>query len=253
MNRTLSVFVDDEPLAPGGRFCISGKTGLGLYPYLFLLRAWNLTDSQYLQFFRGKTMAVMREKSCLAFGKIADVYRRTVPEGTVTVAAVSLGLDLWEARVSLSAAKGDGVFESVRALLENSGTGITLLDVPGDEVFYGRGHSFFGRASVCVAEALAAAGCRGVLTRSGLKVVREGYTQKPLEMAAADLTDEPRFAEGGKIMVLSTTVTGFQPGDEVVLSYRKEAYRGLILERMVEADNGNGPWRTEMMIGVRKG
>ena len=252
MERSLSVFVDDEPLAPGGRFCISGKTGLGLYPYLFLLRAWNLTDSQYLQLFRGKSVAVMREKSCLAFGKIADVYRRTVPEGTVTVAAVSLGLDLWEARVSLSAMAGDGVFSTVRALLENSGTGIQLLDIPGEEVFFGRGHSFFGRASLCIAEALAVAGCRGVLTRSGLKVVREGFSQKPLEMAAADLTDTPRFAEGGKIMVLSTTVTGFQPGDEIILSYNIGEYSGIILERMVGADNGNGPWRTEMMIEVNR-
>jgi hypothetical protein len=141
----------------------------------------------------------------------------------------------------------------VRVLLENSGTGIELLDVPGEEVVISRGHPFFGRASLCIAEALAVAGCRGVLTRSGLKVVRKGYPQKPLSLAAADMTDAPRFAEGGKIMILSTTVTGFQPGDEVVLSYRKEAYRGLILERMVEADNGNGPWRTEMMIEVKKG
>ena len=252
MERSLSVLVDDEPLAPGGRFCISGKKGLNLYPYHFLLAGWNLSDSDYLQLFRGKTMAVMRENSCLAFGKIADVYKRTVPEGTVTVAVISLGLDLWMSRVSLSASAGNGVFESVRTMLENSGTGITLLDVPGDEVSFGRGHSFFGRASLCIAEALAVAGCRGVLTRSGLKVVREGYPQKHLELAAADLTDAPRFAEGGKIMVLSTTVTGFQPGDEVVLSYFKEEYCGIILERMVEADNGNGPWRTEMMIEVNR-
>ena len=253
MNRSLSVFVDDKPLAPGGRFCISGKTGLNLYPYHFLLAGWNLSDSDYLQLFRGKSMAVMRENSCLAFGKIADVYKRTVPEGTVTVAVISLGLDLWMSRVSLSASAGDGVFESVRVLLENSGTGIELLDVPGEEVVISRGHPFFGRASLCIAEALAVAGCRGVLTRSGLKVVRKGYPQKPLSLAAADLTDAPRFAEGGKIMILSTTVTGFQPGDEIVLSYNKEEYRGLILERMVDADNGNGPWRTEMMIEVKKG
>ena len=245
--------MDDEPLAPGSRFCVSGKTGLNLYPYYFLLTEWNLSDSDYLQLFWGKQIAVMRENSCLAFGKIADVYRRTVPEGTVTVALISLGLDLWMSRVSLPASAGDGVFETVRALLENSGTGMTLLDVPGEDVSFGRGHSFFGRASLCIAEALAMAGCRGVLTRSGLKVVREGYPQKPLSLAAADLTDEPRFAEGGKIMVLSTTVTGFQPGDEIVLSYKKEAYHGLILERMVDADNGNGPWRTEMMIEVKKG
>ena len=53
MDRSLSVFVDDEPLAPGGRFSISGKTGLKLYPYHFLLAGWNLSDSDYLQLFRG--------------------------------------------------------------------------------------------------------------------------------------------------------------------------------------------------------
>ena len=49
-------------------------------------------------------------------------------------------------------------------------------------------------------------------------------------------------------MILSTTVTGFQPGEEMTLAWEGKMYSGLILERMVEADTAMGPWSTQMLI-----
>ena len=58
----------------------------------------------------------------------------------------------------------------------------------------------------------------------------------------------PAFADGGRKMILPTTVTGFQPGEEMTLEYEGVRYAGLILERMVEADTGNGPWHTQLLL-----
>ena len=63
--------------------------------------------------------------------------------------------------------------------------------------------------------------------------------------------DRPSFADGGRKMILFTTVTGFQPGEEMTLETEGKTYSGLILERMVEADTAVGPWAAQLLIGLR--
>ena len=134
----LTVLADGEPFASENRFRLSGTMRIGLFPSLFLLQCWNLSDSDVFRLQNTKELSVMREDSCLAFGRVSDVFTETVPEGTVTVVAFSTGLDLWESRVSLSVPAGVSVSETVRRILSASGTGIRLLSFPGrDPVFYG--------------------------------------------------------------------------------------------------------------------
>ena len=52
-------------------------------------------------------------------------------------------------------------------------------------------------------------------------------------------------------MILSTTVTGFQPGEEMTLDADGKTWSGLILERMTEADTAMGPWNTQMLVQLR--
>ena len=250
MKRELKVMADGVSFAPGCRFHLSGKITVGLFPSLFTLEAWNLKESDYLLLSRTKVLAVYREDSCLAYGAVSDVFRRTVPEGTVTTAAFSLGLDLWEAQVSLSVEAGVSVPETVQQILEASGTNITLLSFPGVSRFFSRGQAFLGRASDCVTEALSAAHARGFLVLAGLKVIPKDPLPATLHLTEQDLTDAPAYALGGKRLILSTTVTGFQPGEEVTVSYGSGTAAGLILERMVDADTSKGPWNTQLLAEV---
>lgn len=210
MNRELSALCDGIAFAGGCRIHLSGKTGIGLFPSLFLLQCMNLSDADVFRLRNTNSLSVSREDSCLAFGKVSDVFRETVPEGTVTTVAFSLGLDLWEAQISLSVPSGMTVSETVRLLLEASGTGIQFLSFPGEDPACPRGQAFCGRAADGIAEALTAA--------------------------------------GGKKMILSTTVTGFQPGEEMTLEADGERRQGLILERMVEADTAYGEWKTQLVV-----
>ena len=250
--RELKILTDSTPFAGGCRFHLAGKARIGLYPSLFLLECWNLPDHEVYRLQNARELSVLHGDSCLAFGRVSDVFRRTVPEGTVTTAAFSLGLELWEALVSLSVPAEASVSETVRRLLEASGTGIRLLSFPGQDLVISRGQAFCGRAAECIAEALTAADARGLLVPSGLCIVPADPLPATLHLSEKDLRDRPAFADGGRKMILSTTVTGFRPGEEMTLETDGKVYTGLILERMVDANNTQGPWNTQLLLELRE-
>ena len=82
-DRRLTVLADGEPFAPDTRFRLSGTVRTGLFPSLFLLQCWNLSDSDSFRLRNTRELSVMRNGSCLAFGRVTDVFTETVPEGTV--------------------------------------------------------------------------------------------------------------------------------------------------------------------------
>ena len=239
----LTVLADGEPFASENRFRLYGTMRIGLFPSLFLLQCWNLSDSDVFRLQNTKELSVMREDSCLAFGRVSDVFTETVPEGTVTVVAFSTGLDLWEGRVSLSVPAGVSVSETVRRILSASGTGIRLLSFPGRDPVFSRGQAFCGRAAECVTEALSAAGAEGYLVPAGMCVIPAEPLPATLHLGV--------FADGGRKMILKMTVTGFQPGEEMTLAWEGKTYSGLILERMTEADTGAGIRNTQLLIKRR--
>ncbi len=233
--------------------------------------------------------------SCLGFGRVSDVFRRTAPEGTVTTVGFSLGLELWECQISLAIPAGVSVSETVRMILSASGTGIQLLSFPGEDPFFTRGQAFCGRAADCITEALSrvwrsagntealsqawcgegygGACAQGYLVPAGLCIIPAESRPATLHLTEKDLTDRPVMADGGKKMILCTTVTGFQAGEEMTLEYMPgngmndlsvlESIRGesrfdvpwrsqgMILERLVDTDTGSGPWRTELLVELR--
>ena len=85
---------------------------------------------------------------------------------------------------------------------------------------------------------------------AGLCVIPAKPLPATLHLKDTDLTDRPSFADGGRKLILSTTVTGFQPGEEMTLETERKTCSGLILERMVEADTAIGPWVTQLLIDL---
>ncbi len=249
--RELKVLADGEPFALDGRSRLSGRTRTGLYPYPFVLQCRNLSEPEINRLGNTKELSVLHGGSCLAYGRVTDVFTETVPEGTVTTAVFSPGLDLWEKEISVSVPSGTSVSDTVRCLLLASGTGIRLLSFPGRDPFFPRGQAFCGRAAECITEVLSAAGAKGCLVPAGLCVIPAEPLPATLHLGEPDLTDRPAFADGGRKMILNTTVTGFRPGEEMTLSYEGKTYSGLILERMTEVDTGAGIWNTQLLIKRR--
>ena len=250
--RSFTVAADSEPLSFSGRIRLRGKDELSLFPALFTLDLWNLPEEQYLRLFRCRQLSVSCGESCLVCGTVSDVYRRAVPEGVLTSVSVSLGLNLWETSVSLTVPAGTSVSETVKQILFASGTGIPLLNGPENDPVSLRPQSFFGRAAECAAEALAAVFARAMLTPSGMMIVPASGFPEPVQIGGNDLTDAPSFANGGRLAVLSCSVSGWRPGQTAEVSRKGTSFRGIIRSRGVDADTGNGPWKNELLIEVLK-
>ena len=162
MDRSLTILADGELVTYYARARLIGTERLGLYPSLFMLHLWNVAEEDYLALSRSREVMVMHEDIVLVSGIVSDAYRHlirpsgTFPSrgrlngGTETSVAISPGLALWEAPVSLDVEAGVTVSETVRRLLEASGTGIKLLSFPGEDPVTTRGHAFFGRAAECI-------------------------------------------------------------------------------------------------------
>ena len=249
-SRELSVFADGGEVTGFSHVRLTGRDCIGLFPMPFTLRLWNLPDSGMQQLAAAKEITVLREDSILAAGQTADVCRMTGSEGAVTEVVFSAGLRLWEVPVSLSVEAGVSVSETVRRILEASGTGIPLLAFPGENPVRTRGQAFFGRAAECIASALSGTGARGCLVPSGLCVIPSSGSPESVTLTEADLTDAP-VRTGEKLMILRTRVTGWPLGKTVSVRWNGESAEGLVIERSVDAENMEGSWLCELLIEVR--
>jgi len=250
LNRSLTVLADGEPVKGFRRAYLAGRDALGLLPLSFLLRVWNLSDDGYYALFAAKQLFVLRDDAVLASGKVSDVYRRLVQSGTLTEVVFSPGLDLWNARVSLSVEAGASVSETARRILEASGTGISLLSWVGEDPVRSRCQAFYGRAAECVNEALSAVSARACLTDAGLCVVPADGLPVSMALSETDLLDAPSRVAGNR-MILRTKPVGWPLGKMVSVTWKGESLEGLVTERSVDADTMEGNWQSEIMIEVK--
>ena len=110
-----------------------------------------------------------------------------------------------------------------------------------------RGQAFYGRAAECIEEALGKAGARCCLVPSGLCVVPKEGLPVSMVLTEEELTDVPSFNCGGD-MVLRTGPVGWTLGKGVEVRYGGTVNRGLISERMINLDTGDGFWRVEVVV-----
>ena len=252
LSRALSVYADGKALTGFRHAYLSGRDALGLYPMPFILRLWNLADSDYHMLRAARRISVMHEQSVLAAGRVSDVYLRLVPEGKITEVVFATGLGLWETPVSLSMEAGVPVSETLRRILSAGGTGIPLLSFPGEDPVRSRGQAFYGRAAECIEEALSAAGARAYLTESGLCVVPAEGLPVSMELSPADLLSDPVFVGSGQLL-LRTRITGWPLGKGIRVKWKDGSQEGLVLERSVDADNLDGKWESEILVEKRNG
>ena len=247
LTRSLVIRADGLPVTGFTHARLYGRDAVGMDPLAFSLQLWNLADSAYNLLSAAGEISVSHEDSVLAYGEISDVCRGTVPEGTVTEVIFSPGLSLWETPVSLSVEAGVSVSETVRRILEASGTGISLLSFPGENPVRTRGQAFFGRAAECVEEVLSAVSARACLTLSGLCVIPKEGLPVSMELTEEDLVDIPSRA-GRNLLVVKTKVAGWPLGKQIAVNWEEQRWEGLVVMRSVDADNMEGRWESELLV-----
>ena len=247
--RSLTVLADGERVNGLCRVSVTGRETLDLDPLPFILRVWNPDDSAHAMLAAAKTVTVLREDSLLAAGRVAGVYRRTMPEGMITEVVFSPNLALWEAPVSLSVEAGASVSETVQRILNASGTGIRLLTCAGPDPVFSRGQAVHGRAAECINDVLSAVPERGYMTEAGLCAVPAEGLPVSLTLTESDLTDVPVFIEGK--MILRTEPVGWPLGKRAKVKWKNESAEGLVTERSIDADNMTGSWQAEIILEMQ--
>lgn len=247
--RSLSVLADGQPVSGFSRVRLAGGERLGLLPFLFTLRLWNLSEDGYLSLSRCKVVTVKCGEAEMVSGQFSDSVRTVTRQGTVTTVCFSPGLPLWQSDVSLSIDAGVTVRETVEQILSTSGTGVRLITSDGMPETFSRPQAFYGRTAECVEEALSASGARACLVPSGLEVVPSSGVSVSLMMDDTDLLDAPEFPHKG-FMLLRTRPAGWTLGKGVRIVWEGEEYTGLVRERSFDLDTGDGPWRSELILEV---
>ena len=248
--RALTILADGELVSGFSRVRLAGGERLGLFPFLFTLRFWNLSDDGYLALSRCRTVTVCCGEAELVSGQFADSVRTVTRQGTVATVCFSPGLPLWQSEAFLSVDAGATVRETVEQILAASGTGILLINSDGMSEAFSRPQAFYGRVAECVEEALSASGARACLVPSGLNVVPAAGVPVSLSMDDTDLLDAPEFPHKG-LMLLRTRPAGWTLGKCVRVVWEEKEYTGLIRERSFDLDTGDGPWRTELLLELR--
>ena len=252
--RSLSVFADGSEIDGYSRIRFTGGERMDtqpcLFPYLFRLQIWNLSEDGYLALSRCKIVTVKSGASELASGYFDDSARFSTPQGSVATICFSPGLPLWRSQVSVTVDAGASVKDTVNQLMAASGTGIELLTSEGMDQVVARPQAFCGRAAECIEEALSISGARACLVPSGLSVIPASGVQVSLSLEEEDLLDAPEFPHTG-LMLLRTRAAGWTLGKSVRAVWEGEAYTGLIRERAFDLDTGDGPWNTELLLELR--
>ncbi len=246
LNRTLRVSVDGIEISQGCRVLLQGAAALSLYPSMNLVGLLNLSDAGYNALADGRTLSVATDRSELFAGQIQDFSRRPFPGGGVlTEIGFSLGLDLWQAEVSLSVPANKTAEEVIRFVLEASGTSFRLLSALPPSDPFPRPWALFGRAGEILETLLSSAGLRGCLTPAGLLPVHPSAPPQ-VELSEADLTDRPILTRG--YAVLQTRPLGWPVGRRASLMYQGRETTGLILRREIDADTAGGPWSCQLLL-----
>ena len=95
------------------------------------------------------------------------------------------------------------------------------------------------------------AGARCCLVPSGLCVIPAEGLPVSMVLTEEDLTDVPSFNCGGD-MVLRTGPDGWTLGKGGEVRYGGTVNRGLISERLLSLDTGDGPWRVELVVELKQ-
>ena len=249
--RLLKVFADGNEISGYSRVRLFGSERMdrviGLYPFLFTLRIWNLSEEGYLALSRCNTVTVKSEDAELVSGCFADSSRIVSFQGSIATICFSPSLSLWNAQVSVSIDAGATVRETVMQLLVASDTGIELLTTEGMDAVFARPQAFCGRAAECIDDALSMANARACMLPSGVCVVPALGVPVSLQLNDEDLVDAPEFPHSG-LMLLRTRAEGWTLGKSASVSWEGKEYTGLIRERSFDLDTGDGPWNTELLL-----
>lgn len=242
--RDLHLFADGREIAAGCPLRLEARESLTLRPALHHLEIRDLPPSPEALLARAKRVELRSGPSVLAFGEPLDCLTRTVAGRRITSLVFSPGLSLWTASLSLSLAAGMKVSDSLRAVLAACGAGVPLAAFAAEDRTLPRPQAFFGRACDALTTLAETADADVFLSPAGVCVSGRSPRDPVLILPEAALLCDPIPA--GNRLIFSTSLLGWPLGAFVRISRGGRAWTGRLVSRLLQADNRDGPWRSEL-------
>ena len=255
--RSLHVFADGREIAQSCRIRLSLIESMSLLPALCSLEIENLSDASAALLSAASIVEVYSSSlsshagsSILASGSILSVFPRIQSGRRILSVSFSPGMALWQSAVSLSLTGGMRVSDTIRAILAASGTGIRLSAFLAEDRPLSRPQAFFGRACDALRLLAESVQARICLTPAGLCVVDPSLQSPTLFLPEDALRSDPVFLHDR--CILSTEAAGWPLGTCLQFNWKGSSYQGLLSARMLNLDNGDGPWQSQLEVTLSR-
>ena len=244
--RELRIFLGGREIARSCRMKLFLLESLSLLPALYSLNVVNLSESSEALVCAAASLEVRSGDSVLASGRVLSVCPRIQDGKRILSITFSPGMNLWQSTVSLSLAAGMSVSDTLREVLSASGSGVPLAAFLAEDKRMTRPQSFFGRTCDALRTLGRAVGARVWLSPAGLCVLDPSRQEPTLFLTEADYQGEPLFLPDR--YVLATQVRGWPLGTGLRFTWKGRGYQGLLAGRILNLDNAEGPWLSQVEI-----
>ena len=217
-----------------------------LLPQLFTMEIENLSESSVEKLANCREMVVRSNGSVLAVGDSIFCCPRWIDGRKVLAVSFSYGFRLWKASVSMSLAAGMKISDTIRAVLQASGTEIPMAGYTARDFALTRPQAFFGRACEALERLADSVDGRVGLTPAGVCVIGTEKVTPTVVMPEEELLSEPIFLKDR--VILRTGIVGWPLGTDVKFAWKGNIRNGVIVSRMMDLDNAEGPWESQLEV-----
>ncbi len=244
--REMSLYADGVQVGDGCRMSLLGETWLDLRPGNFCVTLHNPGPSPAALLASCREVEVRSGNSILARGERGGTSTLHAGSEIITNVYFSPGKSLWETACSISLAAGLKVSDAVKAILRDSGSGISLAGYTAEDPVFRRPQSFFGRITDAVEMLAETAKGRAFLSPAGLVIYGDKSRETALEIGEGDILEAPDwFGEG---TIVKTRLTGWPEGVRIRYTWKGRTGEGRLVRRMIEADTYTNKWVSTLIL-----
>ena len=245
-DRDLHVYADGLEVGRSCRIRLFLLENLSLLPHLYSLKIWDLSESAEACLCAAAALEVRSGSSILASGAVISACPRMESGQRVLSVSFSPGMALWQSAVSLSLNAGIRVSDTIRAILAASGTDVPLAAFLAEDRRISRPQAFFGRTCDALRTLADSVHAKVFPGASGLCVVDPSLQAPTLFFPEESMRGDVLFLPDR--FSLSTEIAGWPLGACVQFTWRKSTYRGLLSAHMLNLDNRDGSWLSQLEI-----
>ena len=244
--RDLHLYADGREIAWGCPMTLEARESLTLRPALHHLEIRDLSESSEAWLSCAQAIELRSGNSILAFGERMECLTRTASGKRVTSVVFSRGLSLWNASVALSVPAGMKVRDTMQAVLAASEMEVPLAAFAAEDRSLVRPQAFFGRACDALSLLAETVEADAFLSAAGLCISGRAAREPGGMIPENSLLSKP--IRTGSRLLITTSMLGWPIGAFVRVSWQGSTWTGRLVSRMIQADNREGPWKSELEV-----